>query len=261
MLSELPSTTEGMLEYVSKRNRFENNGEDTTGTTNFGKFVRGSIQRFPGRTGKDENSINEGSRGIYKESGDSSNISEDSVGTSDSTRWSDHKSTTDNSSTYQHVRSNTTTDRKLNESATKRIYTSFKQIASGLKEAVKQEPDKKKIGKKATVRKLTDAEIIQLRPKLIESLIWQSEHMDQFIEATTKGHESVTIWSDLDRDEIEIVADFLLERGKKSERTAQVVRNMSTLMLRIKLGMISLPRAYKTFATYIERGFSISLKI
>lgn len=112
--------------------------------------------------------------------------------------------------------------------------------------------------KKVEGRKLTDAEAIRARPKLVEFILWQSEHMDQFIIATTIGHDpTIEIWGDITKDEAEIIADFLISRGKTNVQTAIAIRHAIVFIDRLRLGIIIGPRLYRTMMTYFERGFSI----
>lgn len=112
--------------------------------------------------------------------------------------------------------------------------------------------------KKVEGRKLTDAEAIRARPKLVEFILWQSEHMDQFIIATTVGHDpTIEIWGDISKDEAEIIADFLISRGKTNVQTATAIRHAIVFIDRLRLGLIIGPRLYRTMMTYFERGFSI----
>lgn len=108
-------------------------------------------------------------------------------------------------------------------------------------------------------RVLTNAEADELRPRLIQYLTWQSEHADDFIMATTVGHQPVVIWSNMDDAEIEIVADFLIARGKKDVRVAEGVRLAAEILDRIKVAFIVLPRAYQTINTYFSRGFDVKI--
>ena len=142
------------------------------------------------------------------------------------------------------------------------VWNTLKSTAGRYREAFTSDTPKnvgsQKPTKKIEGKKLTDTETVKLRPKLIEYLTWQTEHMDQFIIATTVGHDhDIEIWSDLSEAEIEILADFLLNRGKQDIRTANTVRYISEIMDKIKLGIILAPRVYRTIMIYIERGFSI----
>lgn len=109
-------------------------------------------------------------------------------------------------------------------------------------------------------RPLSEAEAAQLYPKLIQYIKWQSEHLDQFIIATTKGHDpTIEIWSDLDDAEIEILADYLIGRGRRDGTTAQAVRFAGEVLDRIKVAIIVLPRVYRTVNIYLARGLDIQI--
>lgn len=131
------------------------------------------------------------------------------------------------------------------------------------RDAIAQAFKKPKVdeGKKSTSgskhKPLSEQEARGYRENLIDVLLWQSEHMDNIITATTKGHQPVVIWSDIDRDDATTIADFLLEEGKKSTRAATLVRNMVDLRRRIQVGLITIPRAYKTMQVYFNRGLGI----
>ncbi len=116
---------------------------------------------------------------------------------------------------------------------------------------------KKPSSNKVKGKTLTVLEVAKLRPKLIHAIEWQSEHADHFITATTKRHVAVVIWSDISMDDIEIIADFLLERGKSDVQTAIVVRAMAELLDKVKVGLVVLPRAWRTIAYYLQTGISI----
>lgn len=141
----------------------------------------------------------------------------------------------------------------------KSFWSSVKGTAKLYSDALKTQPKKKSSGtsKKVEGRKLTDAEVIKMRPKLIQLIVWQSEHLDEFISATTRGHAPVEIWSTLDYDDAEILADYLISRARVDERAAVAVRYAATIMDKIKLGIIVGPRLYQTMLTYFDRGFSI----
>ena len=109
-------------------------------------------------------------------------------------------------------------------------------------------------------RPLSGEEANTLRPKLIEYITWQSEHLDQFIIATTKGHDpTIEIWSDLTDEEIEVLADYLISRGRSDGTTAQAIRYAATILDRIKVAIIVLPRVYRTVNIYLARGLDIQI--
>jgi hypothetical protein len=160
------------------------------------------------------------------------------------------------SSTDQHERP--TTKRSTWQSV-KDLGKQYKDILSSKNEESHTDAPKRSTARpKLDARKLTDTEVLRLRPKMVEYIMWQTEHMDQFIIATTVGHDpSIEIWGDITPDEAEIIVDYLLARGKTDVRTAQAVRYASTLIDRLKLGLIIAPRFYATAMMYIKRGFSI----
>ncbi len=112
--------------------------------------------------------------------------------------------------------------------------------------------------KRPRAKKFSEAEAVLLRPKLKDTVEWTSDHLDEFIIATTQGHDkNIEIWSNLDETEIEIIVDFLIDRGKASERAANAIRKSITLYERLKLMVIIAPRLYATLLTYLEKGVSI----
>ena len=126
------------------------------------------------------------------------------------------------------------------------------EIKKSTKSASKSKKDKPK------VKLLTEAEVRLKRQELIDVLLWSSEHMDQIIIATTRDHvKTLIIWSDLDREEAAILADFLLNRSRVDTRAAAAVRGLLELQNKIKLGTILLPRIYRTASYYLSQGFSI----
>lgn len=106
-------------------------------------------------------------------------------------------------------------------------------------------------------KKLTEAEAIKVRDRLIKVLIWETDHADKFIQATTRGHNPVHIWSTMSRYECEVIADWLIARGKQNEVAADVVRGMSEFLEQIQVAIIITPRLWYTGQTYLQRGFSL----
>lgn len=220
--------------------------QDLIGTTNTGED----------KGGAGSSQISEGgsaSRTIYGGDGSDENSEGSADGFAQQFRRSDRPTTAMHSGTDQHYKSN----------AKRSAWDSLKVVGKQYKNIFTKE-DKNtdapiRISKKVDGKKLSDAEAIKLRPKLVEYIMWQTEHLDQFIIATTTGHDSsIEIWGDITVDECEILVDYLLSRGKVDIRTAQAVRYASTLIDRLKLGIIIAPRVYQSAMIYIKRGFSIS---
>lgn len=236
---------EGYLDSARKRRPGSAGNGRTTG---FSKTVRGTIPTDSGDIGGYEAEGPGTSQPIYGGDGSEESGEGDSAGLGEQFRRYSINPARRDSSVYQPKRP-----------ASKSIWSGIKDTAKQYSDVLKADTPKKSktSAKKSEQRTLTDAEVIKMRPKLIEYILWQSEHMDDFISATTRGHEAVEIWSNLDQDDAEIIADFLISRARVSVNAAIVVRTASGLMDKIKLGLIVGPRVFSTFRVYMERGFSI----
>lgn len=284
-------TKEEVMENVRKRveiGRQQRSTDGAEGNAITGNSVRGAIrgiqERIGSRTndgsGTDEQGGSAVSSGrgapsvIY--AGDGRDASGEGVPdgyTYESPGWN-RQSTNNSSSTYQRDRS---TDRPGEQevhapprrsSIGTTIRSKFKPFTDALNAPPKKPPSQTKQSSKqkappasaARKRTLSSTEAADIRPRLIEYLTWQSEHLDQFIIATTKGHDpTIMIWSDLTPEEIELTADFLLARGQSDVITAQAVRYAATLLDRIRMAIIYAPRIYRTVSIYLARGIAISI--
>lgn len=248
-------TPQGLLEYVRTSRKERELYSTSEGSTSISNDVQGTIPINENNDRGDENKRTGKTSTIYGGSTGNSGVPSSNGSTTYETRSTNREVRGRDSSVYQ-LETGTRIAGKRNN-FTEGIKNAFTPITSFVK---KQNQDKQKDTKKdrrSDYKKLNDTEAIKIRPKLIEFFKWSSDHLDEFIQATTKGHQSVEIWSTLEEEEIEILVDFLIQRGKTNPETAQLVRNMSVLMDRIKLAVIIVPRMYQTALTYINRGISI----
>lgn len=142
---------------------------------------------------------------------------------------------------------------KRKRNTVRETFEAYREAFKGDKKTVESDKKKRPAGSK-----LSDAEAIRLRPKLVELVIWQTEHMDQFIIATTRGHNpNIIIWSNITPDEAEIIVDYLIARSKVDARFAVAIRQAATFMDRLRLALIIMPRMYATFMVYMQTGISI----
>lgn len=81
--------------------------------------------------------------------------------------------------------------------------------------------------------------------------------LDQAIAATTKGHEEVVIWSDMEDSEIAILIDPLLTSATLSEKGVKRVMAIIESHQKLKVGLILAPRFYATVMKYAKVGFSV----
>lgn len=82
-------------------------------------------------------------------------------------------------------------------------------------------------------------------------------HGDQFIQATTVGHEEVFIWGSIDEDSIDLLVSARLRRAQRSAIEAKITRGMVAIGDRFMEIMLLGPRAAFTLGAYWERGFDI----
>lgn len=261
----LPSTVTGLIEYARTRNVYNDttsNGAERT--TNFGNVIRKSVpgNEFSGST------VN--SQGREKTSGDNGRIgtTEDSergeYRTYQSTGYGTEQNAGSDTSTYEYNRGtnegsrNVTPGTKFTEWV-KNTPTKVKEFIDPFKKVLKEHTKeiKQKNKKSSGVRVLNDAEILKYKPRLIDFILWSSEHLDEFIQATTISHIPVEIWSDIDKEEAEVLADFMLARGKVHAGSANNVRNIIIFMDRLKVYTIVGPRTVKTAMTYWNEGIAI----
>lgn len=134
-------------------------------------------------------------------------------------------------------------------------------------EAPESEPTKepKQILKKlfqkkeeTVARPLTDQEATSLKEKFKAALRDYFSYADEFLYATVKGHPRVEIWGDMDDEELAILADAWVAGAKRSAIIASSIRGAVQAHRNLKLGLILLPRFYKTFKLYADAGgFSV----
>ena len=157
----------------------------------------------------------------------------------------------DTSQPYQSVQSGTTR-------VTKKRTTLFDKAGKMFGNKLPEKAKKQVVT--TTIRKLlTIAEVSKNREKLIHLLLVSSEHMDHGISAITKGHREVEIWSSLERVDCEILVDAYLSAGQKSERIAGMVRKTIEYSEKAQLGIILVPRVYRSIVYMITTGLDIRL--
>ncbi len=253
------SSPEAYLESIRSRNvNRSERPENNVRTSSVGDTVWGAVQRNEGSSPTTNSNGRSTNESIYRSDGSSNSAEGSTRSFADQLRSSGQRVARDYSGTDKYQRSTP-------EAARRPKWAGFGTTVNKYRDALRKDKvvESGKPGTKRPAGKtLTDAEAIKMRPKLVEYFIWQSEHLDQFIIATSGGHDdSIVIWSDLSYDEIEILVDFLIQRGKSNARTAVAVRYASVMLDRVKLGLIVLPRMYKMFMIYMTRGFSMKLTV
>ena len=247
------SVTSVQQEIDNARNRrvsFSQNGstsQDTIRTSN----------RLDEQNKHDDNRTGEEARRFYDTNG---NVEHDNR----SREGSDSRDSTDggqargsDNSTNQYSQRFTTASRPT--TGVKSKFSFFQPYQQAIKDFHKERAkEEKNEHKRPEPKVFTQAEAQLKRDELIDTLLWTSEHADQVIIATTKGHDkTIIIWSDIDHDEAGILADVLLDLAKTDKRVAGAIRSAMEVKRKAKAGIILVPRAYRTAMIYLERGFSI----
>lgn len=129
---------------------------------------------------------------------------------------------------------------------------------AGPKSKKKDDPLTKVAG--VTRKLLTLQEITHNKPILVKLVLWTSDNLDHGLEAITKGHQPVEIWSNLEYDDAEILVDAFLEMGQKSEKWAMAVRQVMDYEKKVKLGIILIPRAVKSIVHLFSYGVDIRIQ-
>ncbi|HLZ25046.1 MAG TPA: hypothetical protein VKQ30_23235 [Ktedonobacterales bacterium] len=104
------------------------------------------------------------------------------------------------------------------------------------------------------IKPLTAAESKRLRESTVRSFMQFWRLADEGISATNARRAEAHIWRQVDREETELVVDFLLSKALESAPAAQIVRGIANIWDYYAVGLILGPRFYKTFRFYADHG-------
>lgn len=102
------------------------------------------------------------------------------------------------------------------------------------------------------------------RARVIETILWLAHHADDLILATTPGEiedpppPPMPIWGDLDEREAGLLADMLIDQGRRYVVVAQTVRGLSKAWSYLEIGEITVPRFLLTAKWYLAHGFAVN---
>lgn len=109
---------------------------------------------------------------------------------------------------------------------------------------------------------LTDKEAKELLPKTQASLRTLFRYADEGITATTRDGMRASIWRTIDDEDLQILADAMVEAGRKSRIIATTVRKMVGMHRMLQIGLITGPRFVMTLQHYKRHGgFSFMGKV
>ncbi len=101
---------------------------------------------------------------------------------------------------------------------------------------------------------LTASEAKDMRPVLIEMLEHGSDGLDDFLEKSNRNGAECNIWSSMDDGDIAILADTLLQLGRRTTVAAGIVRMTARGYLNAQAALILLPRLWQTATWYPRNG-------
>ena len=96
-------------------------------------------------------------------------------------------------------------------------------------------------------RTLTIKEAEELTEPLIAALLSDFEYLDKGIWLYSMSQDQQPIWSDMAREEVEVLSSIMLKRGQRSPEAASAVRALVDSDIYIQVGAITIPRAIKTY--------------
>lgn len=119
-----------------------------------------------------------------------------------------------------------------------------------------QKPKEQPLKVKRGVMSASEAE--EIREDLEGALIEGFDLMDKLIINTTKGHpQGLAVWSDMDDADIARLANWRLRRAQVSEKSAVATRTLVAMREQVQIGLILVPRFWKTWQAYMDWGFEM----
>lgn len=109
---------------------------------------------------------------------------------------------------------------------------------------------------------LSEKEAKELLPKTQASLRTLFRYADEGITATTRDGARASIWRTIDDEDLQVLAEAMIEAGRKSRIIATTVRKMVGMHRMLQIGLITGPRFVMTLQHYKRHGgFSFMGKV
>lgn len=108
---------------------------------------------------------------------------------------------------------------------------------------------------------LTKREARASRDTVVTAIQKYCELADEAIPLASKSGAPVQIWSTLDQNEAEILADCLLDLAQRWAVPAAVVRGIVRTYTWLEVGLITLPRFKQTIGYYLREGFALNFNM
>ena len=101
---------------------------------------------------------------------------------------------------------------------------------------------------------LTEKEAKDMLPKLMKALETVFEYADTFITHTNRKTKEAKIWSSIDKEDLEILAEEMIDSAKRSKIVATATRKVVAAHRMLRVGLITLPRFIQTYKHYTKNG-------
>lgn len=129
-------------------------------------------------------------------------------------------------------------------------------------QAKEQEPGRIKQAWQKTVktaRVLADGEVEELQTDLIIGIRTWFDFNDKALSITNRRGAQAEIWSTIPDNEVNILAEFLIERGRRSAVVAHAVRSMVDLWRTYAVALILAPAFWESFVFYMRNGIGFAM--
>lgn len=106
---------------------------------------------------------------------------------------------------------------------------------------------------------LAAREASESRAILVESFKRYGQLLDEAIPLVSRTHADIQCWGDLDDEDAGVMADALIDVGRRFAPVAQVVRGVVRAYTWLEVGMITGPRFRKMVTYYLREGFTLRI--
>jgi hypothetical protein len=101
---------------------------------------------------------------------------------------------------------------------------------------------------------LSEKEGKELLPRMVEILQTVFRYVDMGITMTNAERAEAYIWRTIDPEDCKVIAELLIEAGKKNRVVATGVRRLAMSYKLLQVGIITVPRFIQTYQHYAQHG-------
>jgi hypothetical protein len=101
---------------------------------------------------------------------------------------------------------------------------------------------------------LTKQEAKDYTSKMTSTLKLIFRGADTLITLTNKNQAEAEIWTQIDDDDVKVIATHIIEMGMGNAKIARIVRKVSVQHRLFEIGVITFPSFIKSYKHYIKNG-------